>query len=182
MFEEIKMQRFLKILDSLHPFLLSSLASVLTVTQIVLAFFIPGGSSSTWQWIGWVCLWIAGIFGTLPVFTFRRRGGVPKGESYMKTTVLVESGIYAVVRHPQGGTAWLLINFGVMLIAWHWLTLIFGVVSMVLVYVDTFQADQHCIEKFGDAYRQYMERVPRINFLAGIFRIMWLQVKGSRNV
>ena len=45
--------------------------------------------------------------GLLPIITFRRKGGVAKGESYIKTTVLVDTGIYAIVRHPQGGTAWL---------------------------------------------------------------------------
>jgi protein-S-isoprenylcysteine O-methyltransferase Ste14 len=106
-------------------------------------------------------------------------GGVPKGESYMKTTVLVENGIYAIVRHPQGGTAWLLINLGVILIAWHWLILSLGLVSMSLVYADTYKADQCCIEKFGDAYRLYKERVPRVNFLEGIIRLVWSRMRGS---
>jgi protein-S-isoprenylcysteine O-methyltransferase Ste14 len=44
-----------------------------------------------------------------------QEGGVAKGEGYIKTTVLVDTGIYAIVRHPQGGTAWLLINLGVVL-------------------------------------------------------------------
>ncbi len=107
----------------------------------------------------------------LPVITFRRKGGVPKGESYIKTTILVDSGIYAIVRHPQGGTSWLLINLGVMLIAQHWSSLILGFVSMVLVYADTFKADQYCIEKFGDAYRRYADRVPKVNFVTGIVRL-----------
>jgi protein-S-isoprenylcysteine O-methyltransferase Ste14 len=109
----------------------------------------------------------------LPIITFRRKGGVPKGESYIKTTALVDTGIYAIVRHPQGGTAWLLINLGVMLIAQHWTSVVLGLASMGLAYVDTFKADQGCIEKFGDAYRRYMEeRVPRVNFVAGIIRLL----------
>jgi hypothetical protein len=32
------------------------------------------------------------------------------------------------------------------------------------------QPDQNEIEKFGDAYRDYMERVPQINFILGIIR------------
>ena len=112
------------------------------------------------------------IFGVLPIITFRRKGGVAKGESYMKTTVLVNTGIYAIVRHPQGGTAWLLINLAAMLIAQHWSSVILGLASLVLVYADTFKADQYCIEKFGDDYRRYMERVPRVSFVAGIIRLL----------
>ncbi len=166
------MKQFQKNLYSLHPYLLSSIASVLTVTQILLAFFLQGNSSEALQWVGWICVWTAGIFGVLPIITFRRRGGVPKGESYVKTTVLVDTGIYAIVRHPQNGTAWLLINLGVMLIVCHWTSVVLGIISMCLAYVDTFKSDQYCTEKFGDAYKRYMSRVPRVNFAAGVIRLL----------
>jgi protein-S-isoprenylcysteine O-methyltransferase Ste14 len=166
------MKRFEAFLYSLHPFLLSSIAGVLTVAQIVLAFFLRRPGSEALEWAGWICLWVSAIFGMLPVITFRRKGGVAEGESYMKTTVLVDTGIYAIVRHPQGGTAWLLINLGVMLIAQHWSSVVLGLVSLVLVYVDTFKADRYCIEKFGDEYKRYMGRVPRVNFVVGIIRLV----------
>lgn len=102
-----------------------------------------------------------------------------KGDSYMKTTVLVDTGLYAVVRHPQGGTAWLFINLGVMLIALHWSSVALGAVSMVLAYADTFKADQYAIEKFGDRYEHYMKDVPRTNFVTGIVRLFWLRKRGS---
>jgi protein-S-isoprenylcysteine O-methyltransferase Ste14 len=137
-----------------------------------LAFLLRRPGSEALQWTGWICLWTSAIFGVLPIITFRRKGGVPKGESYMKTTLLVDSGIYAIVRHPQGGVAWLLINLGVMLVAQHWTSVILGVPSMVLAYMDTIKADQYCIEKFGDAYRRYMKRVPRVNFVSGIIRLL----------
>ena len=167
------MKRFQEFLYSrLHPFLLSSIGGVLTVAQIVLAFFFNQPGPEVLKWAGWICWWTGAIFGVLPIITFRRKGGVAKGQSYMKTTVLVDTGIYAIVRHPQGGTAWLLINLGVMLIAQHWSSVILGLASMGLVYADTFKADQYCIEKFGDGYKRYMERVPRVNFMAGIIRLV----------
>ena len=170
--KEIVMIRFKKLFYNLHPYLLSSLASVLTIAQIVLAFFLHSHGFEELQSAGWICLWISGIFGILPIITFRRKGGVPKGESYTKTTILVDTGIYAFVRHPQNGTAWLLINLGVMLIARHWTSVVLGLVSMALVYADTFKADQYCVNKFGEEYSRYMERVPRVNFVAGILRHM----------
>jgi protein-S-isoprenylcysteine O-methyltransferase Ste14 len=164
-----------KVLHGFHPYLLASIASTLTVGQIVLTFFLHGHGSEALQWAGWICVWTSAIFGVLPIIALRRKGGVPKGQSYMKTTTLVDSGIYAIVRHPQGGTAWLLINLGVMLIAQHWTSVVLGLISMGLVYADTLKADQYCIVKFGDPYRRYMERVPRVNFVAGIIRLVWLQ-------
>ena len=173
------MKQFRQFFYGLHPYLLSSLAGVLTIVQIALAFFLYQSGPDILKWAGWVCLWVSGFFGVLPIITFRRRGGVPRGESYIKTTVLVDTGVYAIVRHPQGGTAWLLINLGVMLIAQHWSSVILGLVSMALVYADTFKVDQDCIEKFGDAYRQYMERVPRVNPLLGLIRMLWHKVSAE---
>ena len=171
------MKRFQEFLYGLHPFLLSSVAGVLTVAQIALAFFFNQPGLEGLRLSGWIVWWIAAVFGILPIITFRRKGGVAQGESYMKTTQLVDSGIYAIVRHPQGGTAWLLINTSLMLIAQHWSSVALGLVSMGLVYVDTFKSDQYCIEKFGDAYRRYIERVPRVNFVAGIARLMGRRMK-----
>ena len=166
------MKRLRRLLDGLHPYLLSSIAGTLTLIQIVLAFLPLGPRSEVVEWVGWICVWTSSIFGVLPILTLRSKGGVAQGQSYIRTTVLVDSGIYAIVRHPQNGTAWLLINLGVMLIAQHWSSVILGLVSSVLVYADTFKADQYCIEKFGDAYRRYMKRVPRVNFVAGIIRLL----------
>jgi protein-S-isoprenylcysteine O-methyltransferase Ste14 len=170
------MKRLQRFVYGLHPYLLSSIAGTMTVAQVVLAFLVGGPRSQVLEWAGWICLWTSSIFGVLPIITFRKKGGVAKGESYVKTTVLVDTGIYAIVRHPQNGTAWLLINLGVMLIAQHWSSLALGLTSMVLAYVDTFKADQGCIEKFGDAYRQYMHRVPRVNFALGLIHLVWRKV------
>jgi hypothetical protein len=32
--------------------------------------------------------------------------------------------------------------------------------------------DQSCIEKFGEDYERYMRRVPGVNFLLGIVRLL----------
>ena len=90
----------------------------------------------------------------------------------METTDLVDTGIYAIVRHPQGGTAGLLFNLALALIGQHWLLVVLAAVGMVLIYVDTFKADDACIVKFGEDYVRYMQRVPRVNFVAGLLRLL----------
>jgi len=109
------------------------------------------------------------IFGTLPVFEFRKKGGVQKGQSYIHTTKLVDSGIYSVVRHPQYVT-FMLWAFSGMLLFQHWIVIILGVPVIPLTYIDLIRADKACIERFGDAYEAYMKKVPRANFLLGIIR------------
>ena len=89
----------------------------------------------------------------------------------MQTTAIVDTGIYAIVRHPQGGTAGLLLNLALPLIGQHWLLAVLAPVSMILIYADTFNADKACVEKFGEEYERYMQRVPRVNFLTGLWRL-----------
>jgi protein-S-isoprenylcysteine O-methyltransferase Ste14 len=166
------MKRVREFIYNLHPYALSCIAGPLTIAQIVLAFVLHQPGSEALSRIGQVLWWAGAVFGWLPIFTFRRRGGVAKGKSYVHTTRLVDTGIYAIVRHPQMGTAWLLMCVALMLITQHWASVALGIPAMVLAYLDVLKADQRLIEKFGDAYRRYMERVPRVNFVAGIARLI----------
>ncbi len=165
------MKSFREFIYNLHPYALCCISAPLTIAQIVLAFVIHQPRNETLQWAGWILWWASAVLGWLPIFTFRRRGGVAKGKSYVHTTRLVDTGIYAVVRHPQMGTAWLLMCVALMLITQHWISVELGVPAMVLAYLDVLKADQRCIEKFGDAYRRYMERVPRVNFVTGVIQL-----------
>jgi protein-S-isoprenylcysteine O-methyltransferase Ste14 len=121
---------------------------------------------------GWLTWTLGTIFAILPIFTLRTRGSVPQGKSYMETTALVDAGIYALVRHPQSGTAGILLSLALALIGQHWLLVILATVGIVLIYIDTCKADEACIEKFGEEYAQYMQRVPRVNFVAGLLRLL----------
>jgi protein-S-isoprenylcysteine O-methyltransferase Ste14 len=119
---------------------------------------------------GWGVLMLSAIFGWLPIFTFRSKGKV-EGRGYIRTTVLVDSGVYAIVRHPQY-LAGILMNIALAMITLHWLVLALGLVAAPIYYLDTGQEEKGCIEKFGDDYRRYMERVPRMNFILGIVRAL----------
>ncbi len=160
-------------LGGLHPHLLAWIWSALLIVQVILAFFVfTDPRIEPLSVAGWVIWALGTVFAILPIFTLRRRGGVPEGKSYMQTTALVDTGIYAIVRHPQGGTAGLLFSLSLALIGQHWLLVVLAAVGMVLIYVDTFNADQACIEKFGQEYVRYMQRVPRVNFVTGILRLL----------
>ena len=167
-------------LDGLHPHLLAWIWSALLLVQMGLAFFVFTEPKSVGLMIaGWV-LWAVGVvFAIVPILTLRTRGRVPEGKSYMETTTLVDTGIYALVRHPQGGTAGILFNLALPLIGQHWLLAVLGVVGMALIYADTFRADEGCIEKFGQAYADYMQRVPSVNFVAGMVRLLRRRGSGS---
>lgn len=140
------------------------------VGQIGLAFLLydPHGNVAVIN-LGWVILWISAIFGWLPIFTFKKWGGVPQGKSYVQTTVLVDRGVYAIVRHPQY-LAGILIGIALPLISQHWAVALLGVVVVVTFYLSAPDEEASAMAKFGQAYEAYMQRVPRFNFLLGLYR------------
>ena len=79
------------------------------------------------------------VFGGLPVFEFRKKGGVKKGKSYIHTTRLVDTGIYSVVRHPQYVTFMLWAIAG-MLLFQHWIIILLGFPIIPLTYFDLIKA------------------------------------------
>ena len=156
----------------LHPHLLAWIWSALLILQMILAFFFSDPKIQALRIAGWVIWALGTAFALLPILTLRTKGGVPKGKNYMETTTLVRSGIYAIARHPQGGTAGILFNVALPLIGQNWLLVVLAAVCAALLYIDTFKSDEACIEKFGQEYVDYMREVPRVNFLAGILRLL----------
>jgi len=147
------------------------LAGLITVMQYILGFFVfynPYGFIVV-RIIGWLLWVVSCIFGFLPMQTLRKKGNVPDGSSYVHTTTLVDSGVFAIVRHPQF-TGWMLFNLSLMLITQDWISAGIGCISLVIMYLEINKADQECIHKFGDPYLRYMEKVPKINLIAGTFR------------
>jgi protein-S-isoprenylcysteine O-methyltransferase Ste14 len=100
-----------------------------------------------------------------------KKGGSPKGESVVHTTVVVDSGVYAVVRHPQY-LGFMLFVFALLLMAQHWLSVVSAVLGATLFYRDVLREEQISVGKFGDDYKRYMERLPRMNLLIGILRYL----------
>jgi len=122
--------------------------------------------------IGWV-VWVFGMVLVMaPIIMFPRRGGVPEGKSFVNTTRLVDTGIYAIVRHPQYTGGIYAIFLTTLLWYPHWLFGVLGVIGAAVVYMSCREEDQRLIEKFGDAYRAYMKRVPRMNILLGLFHLL----------
>ncbi len=123
------------------------------------------------MYLGWILLIFSVIIIFLAGHEFQEKGGVPKGKHLVHTTILVDSGIYSVIRHPQY-LGFILVVLGLVLMSQHWLSVISGVLGSVLFYIDVQKEEQTNIEKFGDEYKLYMQKVPRMNFLIGIIRLL----------
>ena len=62
----------------------------------------------------------------------------------------------------------------------HWLSVISGVLGSALFYKDVLREEQMSVEKFGKDYKRYMKRVPRMNLLIGIIRLLRQRRKQSQ--
>jgi len=134
--------------------------------------FGPYFSSMFSFYVGWVVLVLGFPFLLSPLIYFSKSGKPAKNKSLMDTTVVVDSGTYSIVRHPQflGGV---LLMIASILISQHWLAAIVSAPFIVLICTKWVrEAEEHLILKFGDDYKRYMERVPRMNFLLGIIRLL----------
>ncbi|MBW1813533.1 MAG: isoprenylcysteine carboxylmethyltransferase family protein [Deltaproteobacteria bacterium] len=155
------------------------IAGALLVLAYSLLWFLdaPAGIQLL-RYIGGGILVVGIILIILPRFTFRSKGKPGKGKDWTETTIIVDTGIYAVVRHPLY-LGWLLAYVALILLSQHWLTAIIGIPGMVCVYLISRQEDNRLVEKFGDDYKHYMQKVPRMNLLDGVIRLIRRR-KGER--
>jgi protein-S-isoprenylcysteine O-methyltransferase Ste14 len=124
------------------------------------------------MYLGWVTLVAAFLLGWMAQRTFVEKGGAKGEERWVETHNLVDTGIYAAIRHPIY-LCMMLIAISFMMISQHWLSILLGVPILVYLYFGAMIAEEKInLEKFGDPYRDYMRRVPRMNIVLGIIRLM----------
>ena len=121
------------------------------------------------EYLGWFIWGFSIFFAFIPFFSFKRRGGVKKGKSYLHTTKVVTDGVYSIVRHPQylGG-----ILFSISIALWNpiWINIMFTSIIILLTYQWTYSEDKKLVGKFGEHYSDYKEKVPRLNPFFGIIK------------
>ncbi len=78
-----------------------------------------------------------------------------------KNEVLATDGPYRFTRNPLYVGSFLMI-FGAALsvLAW-WLALIFGLIFLIIYYDEILKEEKNLLEIFGEAYQDYMKKVPR---------------------
>jgi len=123
--------------------------------------FYNSANLATLLYAGWV-IFVCGLAILIISSQTRRR-------AHRVKEALIQSGIYAYVRHPEF-LGHMLIITSLTLMAQHPISVVIGVVLLLLLCIEIIEEDKRNIEKFGDAYRDYMRKVPRINLLAGIIK------------
>jgi protein-S-isoprenylcysteine O-methyltransferase Ste14 len=146
------------------------LAGALLILQWGMIWILDKRVSFGWlDFVAWGLWTVAMVLLFLPMLTLHRQGRVPQGSSYVNTEVLVDAGIYAIVRHPQY-LGWMLMYLVVFLFNPRLEVGAVGLIGFGLLFLIINQEEKFLVKKFGDAYVRYMQSVPGINLLTGILR------------
>jgi len=109
--------------------------------------------------VGYILLGIGALLVILSIVMLRIKG----------VSTLIDSGIYGIVRHPMYLGAMILFLSHPFMIQ-HWIIVISSLVAIICIYLIILSGEQRSLEKFGEEYNRYMQSVPRINILLGIYR------------
>lgn len=152
-----------------YPWMYAGL--VLTFATVGSSLFLRQQGSMALRIAAVLCGVAAMLLMFLPIATLKKCGDVEPEGSYMDATRVVDRGLFALIRHPQYlGYALFCVTFA--LLSQHWLVGCVAILSVACFVRHTMEEEQLMVAKFGDAYLEYMRRVPRFNILLGIYRTL----------
>jgi protein-S-isoprenylcysteine O-methyltransferase Ste14 len=99
------------------------------------------------------------------------RGGGKPTSGWENTTELTRNGIHGLVRHPMQLSG-IMAACGMALVNPTLPVLALSAVSGTCFALGTRAEDQFNIAKFGEPYRVYMEQVPALNLLTGVWALL----------
>ena len=118
--------------------------------SLVYTIFLPLKLDTAWFYAGLFIYSLGMIMNTLAVMNYA-------------TTPLnkpVTKGIYRISRNPfYFGYFLICIGIGVACISW--IFLVYAIIYMILQHILVIPEERICLEKYGNAYREYMNRTPR---------------------
>jgi protein-S-isoprenylcysteine O-methyltransferase Ste14 len=152
------------------PKLCAWLASLVTISLILVAQFLAQGHDPYLRGTGVFMLLLAGVFMFLPFFLLTKHGRIKDGENYIQTRAVVDRGLYAITRHPQY-LGYILFACGFALLSQHWTSVLLAAVGSIFFYLQAVKEERYCLAQLGEPYEQYLRRVPRFNIVLGIMRL-----------
>jgi protein-S-isoprenylcysteine O-methyltransferase Ste14 len=134
------------------------------------------GGTEIWRQgnILWVRILGFALYAPAAIFVFgsmielHRKGEAKDGDALSSygTTVVVDSGVFRVVRYPMwfGMIIW---SIALMLVSQSIPSIVLGIVAVNLFRMAAIRETEFNIEKFGAPYREYIKRVPMWNVFKG---------------
>ena len=140
------------------------------ISQLVLIFFYYNFYHlDVLHWLGWGFMALFIVIGGLPKDAFKKYGETEKGKSYLFTTKLVDKGIFTIIRHPYW-LCWIILSISLTLLSQHIIMITLVIIAIPIIYLETFSLDKGLVEKFGEDYKQYKKKVPRMNLIYGFIK------------
>jgi protein-S-isoprenylcysteine O-methyltransferase Ste14 len=130
---------------------INRIAWVLWILAFVYSIFLPLRLGSMWFHVGLPIALVGTLAYIMVIVSFVT---TPIGEKPITT------GLYRYSRHPMYITQ-LVMLIGVGIASASWLFLLLTIVYTGLGFIYAGSEERICLEKYGDAYRKYMERTPR---------------------
>ena len=117
--------------------------------------------------IGFI-LYLPAAFFVFSAFANLKGRGKPEN-GWEETTVVIDQGIFRLVRHPLylGTAIW---TVAVIFLFPSVSSIILGVACIFCFGMASRKEDRFNLEKFGEPYRRYMQKVPRWNFFQTLGR------------
>ena len=116
----------------------------------IYSIFLPLQLGTAWFYIGLVLCILGVVTWTIAIVNI---ADIPIGEPWNK-------GLYRYSRHPMTLAGYLIL-IGAGIASASWIFLLFSVVYIILSVIPTIAEERFCLEKFGTAYGEYINRTPR---------------------
>jgi len=129
---------------------LDRIANLFSLAFIIYSFFLPLKLGTAWFYVGLIVYLFGGIFGFVAATNLN---STPADRVATK-------GLYRISRNPVYlGMLFSFIGIGIACASW--LFLLLGAVAQILQNILLDAEERWCLEKYGDAYREYMNRTPK---------------------
>jgi protein-S-isoprenylcysteine O-methyltransferase Ste14 len=148
-------------------FILFTLRPIGIATMLGLVAYMINPESMAWSsmrlpvWARWLGVGLGVVAGSLLVWTLRSIGkNLTDTVVTRREHTLVTHGPYRWVRHPFYDAVALSVMANA-LVAANWFLLVGGLLAFALIVLRTSREEERLVARFGDSYREYMNRTGR---------------------
>ena len=125
-------------------------SKMIYIPAFIYSIFLPLKLGTVWFYVGLPITLIGLIAGVIVILNW---AASPRGEP-------VTNGLYRYSRHPMYVTAFVFF-LGMSIATASWVFLLFTILLIAASFYFAPLEEQSCLEKYGDAYHEYMDRTPR---------------------
>jgi protein-S-isoprenylcysteine O-methyltransferase Ste14 len=123
---------------------------VIMPLAFIYSIFLPLKLGTAWLYVGLLIIALALVMSLMVTYNF---AATPLGEP-------VTRGIFRILRHPAYLSGFLMYA-GIGIACASWVLLLLAVLWIVFLHIAVPAEERFLLEKYGDAYREYMNRTPR---------------------